>query len=204
MRKDRWLALKPAAALLGVDETTLRQWADQGKVRAFRTPGGHRRFREVDVRALLRPSRTGADEQVADTLRHRAAHLVSGLPGRRLKEAPWFARLSPAFRAHARQYGHQTVELLVQSLGGRVAVGKLRAEMRRLGVRYGQELRGSELSLPQAAEAFCFFRDLALARCAEALPSGARSADLLRRVSRLLDEMLLGIARAYDARAEAT
>ena len=50
----RWLRLGPAAELLGVSINTLRRWSDAGKVACYRSAGGHRRFRRVDIEALLR------------------------------------------------------------------------------------------------------------------------------------------------------
>lgn len=41
-----------AATLVGVDPATLGRWADAGRVRVTRTPSGHRRFRETDIRQL--------------------------------------------------------------------------------------------------------------------------------------------------------
>lgn len=46
------------AALFRVDPKTVTRWAVAGKLTAIRTPGGHRRFREDEVRALL----TGSTE----------------------------------------------------------------------------------------------------------------------------------------------
>jgi len=46
-----WLSLGPASQLLGIDPDTLRRWADEGRVPAWTTPGGHRRF---DAEALNR------------------------------------------------------------------------------------------------------------------------------------------------------
>ena len=47
--------LTPAdvAALVFVDPKTVSRWASAGKISATRTLGGHRRFRESDVQALL-------------------------------------------------------------------------------------------------------------------------------------------------------
>ena len=41
------------AALFSVDRTTVADWADKGKLSEIRTLGGHRRYREAEVRALL-------------------------------------------------------------------------------------------------------------------------------------------------------
>src|SRR5215212_5778058 len=49
----RWLTIHEACAFLGVDQSTLRRWSDSGKVPVFRTPGGHRRYAEADLRALV-------------------------------------------------------------------------------------------------------------------------------------------------------
>ena len=42
------------AALFRVDPKTVTRWAKAGKLNAVRTLGGHRRYRESEVRALLR------------------------------------------------------------------------------------------------------------------------------------------------------
>lgn len=36
-----------------VDPKTVSRWAKAGRISAIRTPGGHRRFRTSEVRALL-------------------------------------------------------------------------------------------------------------------------------------------------------
>lgn len=45
-------ALGEAADRLGVHPVTLRRWSESGKIRAVRTPGGHRRFPESEIRRL--------------------------------------------------------------------------------------------------------------------------------------------------------
>jgi excisionase family DNA binding protein len=48
--------LTPAevAALFRVDPKTVTRWAKAGKISSIRTLGGHRRFRENEIRDLLK------------------------------------------------------------------------------------------------------------------------------------------------------
>jgi excisionase family DNA binding protein len=57
-----WLTLGQAAKFLGVAQSTIRKWSDQGRVPAFYTPGGHRRYRRRDLEQFLERSGPGARE----------------------------------------------------------------------------------------------------------------------------------------------
>jgi excisionase family DNA binding protein len=52
-----WLTLGQAAKYLGVAQSTIRKWSDSGRLSAFYTPGGHRRFRREDLDSFLGASR---------------------------------------------------------------------------------------------------------------------------------------------------
>ena len=54
-----WLTLGQAARYLGVAQSTVRKWSDSGRLPAFYTPGGHRRFRRGDLDSFLGSSRGG-------------------------------------------------------------------------------------------------------------------------------------------------
>lgn len=43
-----------AAARLGVDRRTINNWCRDGKLKAFRTPGGHWRIDEAEIERLRR------------------------------------------------------------------------------------------------------------------------------------------------------
>jgi excisionase family DNA binding protein len=55
-----WLTLGQAATFLGVAQSTIRKWSDLGRVPAFYTPGGHRRYRRGDLQAFIDRSGPGA------------------------------------------------------------------------------------------------------------------------------------------------
>jgi excisionase family DNA binding protein len=52
-RDVQWFTLGQAASYLGVADSTVRKWAVDGRLPAFSTPGGHRRFRLADLEAFL-------------------------------------------------------------------------------------------------------------------------------------------------------
>jgi excisionase family DNA binding protein len=58
-----WLTLGQAAKYLGVAQSTIRKWSDNGRVPAFYTPGGHRRYRRSDLDTFLDRSGPGGGTQ---------------------------------------------------------------------------------------------------------------------------------------------
>ena len=61
--QPEWLTLGQAAKYLGVAQSTMRKWSDLGRVSAFYTPGGHRRYRRSDLDQFL--DRSGPASVVA-------------------------------------------------------------------------------------------------------------------------------------------
>jgi excisionase family DNA binding protein len=59
-----WLTLGQAATYLGVAQSTIRKWTDKGRLAAFKTPGGHRRFRQSDLDAFLGSSSNATKHRV--------------------------------------------------------------------------------------------------------------------------------------------
>jgi len=57
--QPEWLTLGQAAKYLGVAQSTMRKWSDVGRVSAFYTPGGHRRYRRSDLDQFLDRSGRG-------------------------------------------------------------------------------------------------------------------------------------------------
>jgi excisionase family DNA binding protein len=77
---ERLLTTGEVAALFRVDPKTVTRWASAGRIGSIRTPGGSRRFRETEIRALLASLTTPASPDRADT-QVPASGSASGVAG---------------------------------------------------------------------------------------------------------------------------
>lgn len=50
---DEIFSISEAARYLGVFPLTLRNWEKKGKIKPFRTPGRHRRFRKSELDEII-------------------------------------------------------------------------------------------------------------------------------------------------------
>ena len=76
---DRLLTPGEVAALFRVDPKTVTRWAAAGRIGSIRTPGGHRRFRESEVRALLEGE--GMLDEVDPSIADRPRNAGPAAPG---------------------------------------------------------------------------------------------------------------------------
>jgi excisionase family DNA binding protein len=56
---EKLLTPAEVAAMFRVDPKTVTRWAKSGKLSSIRTLGGHRRYREAEIRGLLEESTSG-------------------------------------------------------------------------------------------------------------------------------------------------
>jgi excisionase family DNA binding protein len=70
--QSAWLRVQQAADLLGVSATTVRRWADSGRLNSRRTPSGQRRFLSDDLlAAVAEAGRDGHDGPRRDDAEQR-------------------------------------------------------------------------------------------------------------------------------------
>ena len=201
----RWLTLGQACRVLGVDESTLRRWADSGHVHVFRTPGGHRRFAEADIEELL--SGRSHDGQSYRELGDMAiTRIRRQLHRRPVQEASWYATVDESSRERLRPLGRRLAALTADYLSRRTRRAGLLKDARELGHEYGRELAASGLSLAQAVEAFIFFRgSLDDATKQASQRHGLSAEDALgacTQVIALADQVLVGLTEAYERSIE--
>jgi excisionase family DNA binding protein len=157
--EERWLGIDGACKLLGVDQSTLRRWSDSGRIPVFRTPGGHRRYRESDLQAILQgssPSRTVSRKAL--TRMSISAYEPDYL--KLARERAWYRAYSDEQLHELRILGRSLIDFAVRSISdpSPEEMAGIYDEGRRIGRRYGAISAEAGLSATDAVEAFLFFR----------------------------------------------
>ena len=197
----KWLTLGLARTLLGINEATLRQWADHGQVRAFRTPGGHRRFSTEDIYSLIE---SGADVSavglhLADpTVLPRIRRMVKGESRPNLPA--WMEQFDDEGHQRMRLLGREFLELCTAYIEDPTNAEILEAAST-LGKTYGTEISSRHIQLSDALHAFMFFRNATVEALKPTLIKQGATADeayvVLEQLSKLTDQVLLSLTACY-------
>src|SRR5919112_1877417 len=111
-----WIGLGEASEVLGVAPGTLRRWSDSGRVRAFTTPGGHRRFRRSALERLIPTDSTARPSLVRSGVTpSRLARAYRAEARSAARQMPWLVELDEAERAWFREHGRQLATELLES-----------------------------------------------------------------------------------------
>jgi excisionase family DNA binding protein len=188
----RWLSLGEACRLLQVNEATLRQWADQGYLRVYRTPGGHRRFWRDDVLSLTSQVSTAHEPESREKLEGSALRRIRRrLSHEDVARQPWYHSVEEEGRGRMRLFGRRLLSLLLQEAPPRRRRQDALDESLMLGHEYGAEMADRSVSLKDTIEAFIFFRTIVLDS------TNSRS---WGQILELADRVLVGVVESYQKR----
>lgn len=190
IEKSQWLSLRDACRLLDVSNTTLRQWADNGYLRVYRTPGGHRRFLRDDVESFANAPQQAQEQGREDAIEDSALRKIRrSLSRNDVVKQSWYQSVEEEGKDRMRLFGRRLLSLLLQEFGSRRRRQELLEEARMLGREYGTEMSERGVSLKDTIEAFVFFRTMVL----DSTNSGAWN-----RIIEAADRVLVGMADSYQ------
>jgi excisionase family DNA binding protein len=199
-----WLTLSQASDRLGIAGSTLRRWADSGRLVSMTTLGGHRRFPRAVIEAMLpatrarRPSITRAGATPEHIAR---AYRAADRPA-----SAWLEGLDDAERGRFRRSGRKLVALIVGYLDATDAVraARWRARAQSLAEEYGARASALGISLSDTISGFLAFRRPFLAELAAAAPrrslDSREAALFVLQADAVLDELLAALMRGYSER----
>lgn len=192
MAVPAWLSLDEAARRLSVHPATLRDWADKGRIRTFRTPGGHRRFSESDVVALGAHTKPDLSLLMHATVGH--ARIATS--GGRLSGEAWYARFDDEAKQRQRELGVELVQVLVEYLGDES--GDWTERIRQLGARYAELAGSAGLSPGDAMRAFHMFEDIVRSSVDELGAAKVGRSDLEENVGWFLNEVRVAMVESFS------
>ncbi len=188
-----WLGLREASDRLEVHPATLRQWADRGRIRSYRTPGGHRRFNEEDVRALTGNSSPSLDLLVTAAIGQARLSSSAG----QLEAEAWYSGFDESAKEQQRELGRELMRLLAAHLEHPSPEGEATAGVAELGARYAALARRSGLTLGDAMRAFHHFEQVVASSVAQLSAVQRRADDLDARVSWFLNEVRIAMVQHF-------
>jgi excisionase family DNA binding protein len=159
MANAEWLELSEAAHLLGVHQSTLRRWADAGKVAFIRTLSGHRRFERASIELARQemvksPAHRASEKMESKSLilaRQHSSDLSTYKGG-------WFRKLSEEQILLFRYSGQRLLGLMMQYISRSEGAETFLDEARNVASDYGMICFNAGLSVSETAEAFLHFR----------------------------------------------
>lgn len=191
-KKSQWLSLRDACRLLDVSNTTLRQWADNGYLRVYRTPGGHRRFLRDDVESFANSPGQAREQGRGDAIEGSALRKIRrNLNRNDVLQQPWYQSVEEEGKVRMRLFGRRLLSLLLQETGPRRRRQELLVEAHLLGREYGTEMSERGVTLKDTIEAFVFFRTMVL---------DSTNPSSWSRIIEAADRVLVGLADSYEER----
>ena len=188
--------------MLGVSEPTLRQWTDEGKIRAFITPGGHRRYNKAELRSF-----TGKQQRV-----HGIKDLVT-----RIEDTPplhrelahthfaatsWYSKLDTESQRHLAESGRQLLHLVTRYITEPLKQKEVEELARGIGSDFGEQVAKLGLSLTESLEAFMLHRNPVINAATDLMKRrealNERAVEALPLVTRIMDETLISLVAAYQ------
>lgn len=192
-----------ASKVLGISEATLRHWTDEGRVKAFVTPGGHRRYSEHELKRFTKSHQvTQRPSNVAEHLEHTAmdhrrtaqSHVDSASP-----RGP----LPMEAREHLARCGRELLDLVIQYVRQPSKRPETICFVRQVGEEHGRILASLGFPLVDSVEAFINHRNLlvdaATQFAAKGGHSSGRAVATVPLVTRVVDEALVSLVAAHQS-----
>ncbi len=199
---SEWLNLSQVAEMLGVHPSTVRTWADHGRLPVHRTRGGHRRFRRSEVELCMdsqsAQGETEVDTVIQSALKKTRLQISEG----HLEAEEWYRKLDFEAREQYRRGGRNLLQGLMAY--NSADESSRRAEARAIGYEYASIGRRCNLNMAESVRAFLFFRNALLDAMLDVYESASvRSSqawsDMLHRILTFTDLILVTLVDTEEA-----
>ncbi len=202
MPEESFISISEASQILGVSETALRQWTDEGKIKAFVTPGGHRRYSKVELKKFVGTHRRmlGVEDLVIEL--EDTALLHREIDRRFLEGTVWYNNLTDESKRRLAELGRRVLDLIIKYIGEPSKRGEATELAHQVGRDFGETLAGQGLALTTSVEAFIAHRDPLLNATTHLMKRkeafSGRVVEAIPLVTHIMDEALVALVAAHQ------
>ena len=202
MNNEDLVGISEACQILGVSETSLRQWTDEGRIKAFVTPGGHRRYAKGDLQNFI----ISGTKTIG--LKDFAAELEDTVPTLRekvnafLQSRPWPEKLDQESLAYFAILGRRLLTLIVKCVNEPAAMEKNLIDVRTVGYSFGQKTASLGAPLTDSVQLFVQHRNPIIKSITNLTNKregvSKQLKDAMPIIDQVMDEALVSLVTAYQ------
>ncbi len=196
-------SISDASQVLGVSEATLRQWTDDGLIKAYVTPGGHRRYSREQLDEFMQSHQKtlGIKELVARLKDTAEPHREIGAAA--LARA--HKRLGPAQQQNLAILGRKILDAIICYVSEPAKREESLSQVRAAGAAFGTILAEVRVPLTDSIQAFTSHRAPIIESVATMMRQREVVTEGILAAIPLIDDVmylaLIELVKAYEARA---
>lgn len=208
MKRDSLISIHAAASLLGVSEQALRQWTDTGKIKAFITPGGHRRYSPAELKHFA------STNQKMLGIKDLVEKLEDALPVLRktatsyLQTTSWKGKLDKETQENLASLGRRLLNIIIHGVSEPTEHKETLNSVREVGSSMGRILAKQGLPLTDAVQTFIQHRDPMAEVVTELLKKrkgiDRRVVEAIPFVNNVMDQALVSFVTAHQENRNST
>jgi excisionase family DNA binding protein len=202
MSKETLVGISEACQILSVSETSLRQWTDEGKIKAFVTPGGHRRYLVADLKKFMSSHQkiVGIRDLVVEL--EDVAHPLREMARTVFPAKAWYSKLGTDSQQRLAGLGRDMLQIIVRYASEPSKREESMGMARNIGHDFGQTLAEIGLPLTDSLEAFILHRDPIMNAATHLMKRReaftGRVVEAIPLVAHVIDEALVSLVAAHQ------
>jgi excisionase family DNA binding protein len=202
MNEETTLSISEASHMLGVSEVTLRQWTDEGRVKAFITPGGHRRYTIANLKKFMGPHQKPQGIKDLATRLEDTAPVHREIAASYFHQSALFNRLDGDSQQYFAALGRRFLNLIIKYVSEPLKQEENLKAVKEAGYGFGEMAARQGLSLTETMQAFIQHRDPIINVTTDMMKKhegvNRRIIESISLVNHALDEALVSLVTAHQ------
>ena len=202
MTQQSLVSISEASQILGVSEGALRQWTDEGKIKAFITPGGHRRYSTAELKKFITSHQKtlGIKDLVAEL--ENTARLHREIARNPTTATAWCNTLCEEAQEHLADLGRRLLKVIIAYITEPSRREENVKLAHAIGHDHGETLAKLGIPLTDSIEAFILHRNPIMKATTQLMKKretlNDRVLDAIPLVVDIMDDTLVSLVASHQ------